>query len=117
MKEMAAMKDRVNHQKISIIQIIIFGISLVLVLVSCSNKHTEWQNLNKSRKFWHHDILKCKNFAETHLARQLDIENDANFNNKTDLQIQFEKYDAVKKFNFHYADCMTNEGYYKFFEK
>ena len=110
---MTAIKDPINQQNPPIIQIILLGFSLVLVLVGCSNKHAEWQNLNKSKKFWNNDILKCKNISKMHLARQLDIENDSNFNNKTDLQIQFEKYDAVKSFNFYYADCMTNAGYYK----
>jgi hypothetical protein len=105
--------DQINDKKLSLIRIIIFGISLVLVLVGCSNKHAEWQNHNKSKEFWYGDILKCKNFSEAKLTRQLDLENDAYFNNKTDLQMQFEKYDAVKKFNFYYADCMTNSGYYK----
>jgi len=110
---MTAIKDQVNYKKFPITQIIIFSFSLVLFLVGCSNKHAEWQNHNKSRDFWYDDILKCKNSSQTLLARRLDIKNDANFNNKTDLQIQFEKYDAVKSFNFYYADCMINAGYYK----
>ena len=69
----------------------------MLVLIGCSNKQAEWQNSNKSRIFWYEDILRCKNLSKTRLARQLDIENDANFNNKSDLQIQFEKHDAAKK--------------------
>jgi len=105
--------DQVNDKKLSLIRIIIFGFSLVLVLVGCSNKHAEWQNHNKSKDFWYEDKLKCKNLSETKLTRQLDLENDANFNNKTDLQIQFKKYDALKKFNSYYANCMTDAGYYK----
>ena len=105
--------DQVNDRKLSVIRIIIFNFSLALVLMGCGSKHAEWQNHRKSIDFWDEDILKCKNFSETQLIRQLDIENDANFNDKTDLQIQFKKYDAQKKFNSYYANCMTDAGYYK----
>jgi hypothetical protein len=110
---MTAISDQVNDKRPRLIHIIIFGCSFVLVLMGCSNKHGEWQNFNKSRIFWCEDILRCKSLSKTHLARQLDIVNDTDFNNKTDLQIQFVKYDAVKKFNFYYADCMTDAGYDK----
>jgi hypothetical protein len=105
--------DQVNDKKLSVIRIIIFNFSLALVLVGCGSKHAEWQNHRKSIDFWDEDILKCKNFSEIQLIRQLDLENDANFNNKTDLQIQFKKYDALKNFNSYYANCMTDAGYYK----
>ena len=55
-----------------------FGFGLMLLLTACSNKHAEWQHPDKLKDTWHADRLKCKNFAKTQLARQIDIENDAN---------------------------------------
>tara|TARA_B110000196_G_C21093530_1_gene638803 strand:- start:1066 stop:1410 length:345 start_codon:yes stop_codon:yes gene_type:complete len=104
---------QVKDKQYSIIQIIMFGFGLMLLLTACSNKHAEWQHPDKLKDTWHADSLKCKYFAKTQLARQIDIENDANFDNKADLQIQFEKHDAVKKYNSHYTHCITDKGYYQ----
>jgi len=97
----------------SIIQITLFNFFLILTLPTCSSKPTEWHHTKKSRSLWRPDILKCQNLATIQLARQLDVENDTNLNNKSELQIQFQKYDAVKILNSFFTNCMTDKGYNK----
>ena len=105
--------DQTNNRTLPIILIIIIGFSLVMGLIGCSNKQTEWQNPKKLKKFWYKDIKKCRNLAEAQMARELDIGTNIDFIKKGDLQIQFENYDALKILNFYYIDCMIGAGYYR----
>ncbi|MEE2999526.1 MAG: hypothetical protein VX693_06350 [Pseudomonadota bacterium] len=100
-----------NDKKSPIIKIIILLYSLPLILMACSNKNFEWQNPKKLEDYWPADISKCKIIATTQLNRQLDIENDANFDIKNELKTLFEKLDAEKKYNSYYTDCLKEKGY------
>ena len=47
----------------------------------------------------------------------LDIENDTDLDNKSDIQLQFRKYDSAKILNSYFINCITSNGYYKFSKK
>lgn len=103
-----------KYMRSSIIQITVFKVLLVFVLTACSIKPTEWYHPKKSKNAWRSDIFKCKSLASVKLARQLDIANDTDLGNTSDLHIQLRKYDSAKILDSYSINCMTNKGYYKF---
>jgi hypothetical protein len=89
----------------------ICGFILIAIFTGCNSRSINWQHPTKLESLWSIDILDCKRKAENFLAHQLDIENDSNFNERTDLKTQFAAHEARKRHRSYFTNCLSEKGY------
>lgn len=89
--------------------------SVVFLLLSACAQSYRWQNPNRARDLWDPDQLECNRIASRQIDRELARDQIAAggplYGSARTLKSQFAKYDARKRRQVLFNDCMREWGY------
>lgn len=108
---MATEYSETKERRLSKIVMMTGAFMLMAAVTACSSGSANWQHPTKPKDQWSADIAACKTQANTLLARHMDIESDASFRERDDLQQQFAAYDARKKRYSYFTNCLAGKGF------
>lgn len=82
-----------------------------MTLAACAAPIANWEHPTRPRDQWAADIAACRGNAELLIRRELAQAGDRRDPRESELEQRFRQFDARKRRNELFVDCVRDKGY------